>query len=425
MFISENFIQNEIHFFIKKKKNVKKLLIKYIIDLISKQISIIKLFKYIIIVFISLCLYYATYYLPNTSEPSYNEIEKYIKLNLAGSLINYKLLFFKRQNPIISIVISTFNGEVYLKPAVRSIQNQNFLNIEIIIVDDGSKDNTVRVVKELMEEDRRIKLICNGINRGTLYTKTRGVLNAKGKYVMTLDHDNLYSTNYVFSRLYCESENYNLDLLGFSIISTPVELKNIKENELNNYFETPIIRKPNIKRRFIGFIKSEESCTYLCLYFIKTKLFLKVIKQLGDEFINRNIDAHDDTILMFLLSRNALTLKHLKKIFYICLEWPKEYDEALKFQRNMKSIERERKNCYSDLTFTEIMFLFTENNSDKHIAERCFHMWFLERDECKKQKDIMNYAIKICNLYLNNEYISSDTKDKISIYLNQSKNIKY
>ena len=205
---------------------------------------------------------------------------------------------------------------------MRSIQNQNLLNIEIIIVDDGSMDNTIEVVKELMEEDRRIKLISNGINRGTLYTKTRGVLNAKGKYVMTLDHDNLYSINYVFSRLYIESEIYNLDLLGFSTISTPPEVKNIKENNFLNYFQTPIVRKPFIKRRFIGFIKSEESGTYLCLYFIKKKLFLKIIKQLGDEFINRNIDAHDDTILMFLLSRSALSLRHLKKIFYILLEWP-------------------------------------------------------------------------------------------------------
>ena len=75
--------------------------------------------------------------------------------------------------------------------------------------------------------------------------------------------------------------------------------------------------KPNIKRRFLAFIKSEKSMTYLFLYFIKTKLFLNIIKQLGSEFINRNIDAHDDTILMFLLSRNALSLKHLKKYFIL------------------------------------------------------------------------------------------------------------
>ena len=174
--------------------------------------------------------------MPTKLESSYIEIEKYIKYNLEGKLAHSTTELYNRKDPKISIIISTFNGEIYLNPAVRSIQNQNFLNIEIIIVDDGSMDNTVKVTKELMEEDRRIKLISNGINRGTLYTKTKGVLNSKGKYVMTLDHDNLYSTHYVFSQLYREAENYNLDLLGFSTISTPVEVKNIKEkNYLNNH----------------------------------------------------------------------------------------------------------------------------------------------------------------------------------------------
>ena len=90
-------------------------------------------------------------------------------------------------------------------------------------------DNTVEVAKELMKEDRRIKLLLNGMNRGTLYTKAKGVLNAKGNYVMTLDHDNLYATKYVFDKLYREAEKYNLDLLGFSAIKTGVEIKDVNK----------------------------------------------------------------------------------------------------------------------------------------------------------------------------------------------------
>ena len=69
-----------------------------------------------------------------------------------------------------------------------------------------------------------------------------------------------------------------------------------------------------------------------------------------------------------------------------------------------------------------MVFRFTQNNYDKYIAERCFQMWFLEREQCKKEIETRNYAIKICNLFLNNEYISPETKSKISIYLNQTKN---
>ena len=352
--------------------------------------SISKLFKYKnFIKLIILVLLLSFYSIPTKLETSYKKIENYIKFNLAGHLSHPPSEFYKRENPEISIVVSTFNGEVYLKPAVRSIQNQNFLNIEIIIVDDGSIDKSIKVIKELMEEDKRIKLLSNGINRGTLYTKTRGVLNAKGKYVMTLDHDNLYATEEVFFKLYREAEKYNLDLLGFSTIDTGVEIKNIEKKNYLNYFKTKVIKKPELKKRFLGFDSSIESGTYLCLYFIKIELFIKVIKQLGDKFIKRNIDAGDDTILMFLLSRKAMTLKHLKEIFYILLIWPKEFSESLKFQRKIKYEERERKNCYSYLTFIEILFIFTEN-SDKLIADKFFSIFFLNNAKCKNNTDTIN-----------------------------------
>jgi len=390
-----------------------------LIYFLFRKINFFIIFKNIILIVLFILFYLISYKLEDGLD-NYKEIEKYIKFNLAGNLKHSPLKFYNRKNPKISIIISTFNGQIYLKPAVRSIQNQDFLNIEIIIVDDGSMDNSIEVVKELMKEDRRIKLLSNIINRGTLYTKTRGVLNAKGKYVMTLDQDNLYATKYVFNKLYIEAEQYNLDLLGFSTIGTGMKIKNITKSNSINYFETKVIKKPYIKKRFLGFNKSIESGTFLCLYFIKTYLFLNVIEQLGGEFINRNIDAHDDTILMFMLSRKAQSLKHLKKIYYIYLEWPEEYSKSLKFQRTIKYRERERKNCYSYLTFIEILIIFT-GESDKFIAEKCLFMWFLNVKKCRNNTDIKDEAIRICNLFLNNEYISSNTKKKIYFYLNQAK----
>ena len=330
-----------------------------------------------------------------------------------------KSLFQKNDNPLISIVISTFNGEIYLKPVVRSIQNQDLLNLEIIIVDDASLDNSVKVVEELMKEDPRIILIKNGINRGTLYTKTRGVLNAKGKYVMTLDHDNLYAKENVFSMLYNESEKYNLDLLGFAALETPVDIRNSKNVLYHNYKNTNIIQKPIIQTLFLSVNYRSQSSTSLCMYFIKTELFLKVIKQLGDKFINRNIDAYDDAISMLLLSRNALTLKHSKEIVYIILNWPEEYSVPLTFQKTVKKRERERRNCYSYLTFAEILLLYTDNDKNDKRYTMNFIEWFLKNEKCKNQSDIFNDTLRVSNLFLNNEYINSKIKREISSYLEQ------
>jgi len=381
-----------------------------------EQIIILFKYKYCILLFLLLSL--IDIITKNKLESFYKEIAKYIQYNLENNLNHTSSEFYKRENPIISIVISTFNGEIYLKPAIRSIQNQKFLDIEIIVVNDGSMDNTVKVVNELMEEDRRIKLLSNTINRGTLFTKSKGVLNAKGEYVMTLDHDNLYSTEYVFSRLYEESKKFNLDLLGFSGISTGIKIKNIHKSDFLNYISSGVIKKPYIKKRFLSFDKSIESTTNLCLYFIRTEIFSKTIKQLGDEFINRNIDAHDDSILVFILARNAQTLKHLKEIFYIILIWPEKYSESLSFQRGTKKRERERKNCYSYLTFSEILLKFTDRR-DKFIAEKNFLYWFIREKKCKNKTEIKNDAIRICNLYLTDKYIPLKTKKEISLYLNQ------
>ena len=69
-----------------------------------------------------------------------SDIIKYQSLSINGILINNPKTVKSNNNPKISIVISVYNGEGFLVPAVRSIQNQNFKDFEIIIVDDRSED---------------------------------------------------------------------------------------------------------------------------------------------------------------------------------------------------------------------------------------------------------------------------------------------
>ena len=298
-------------------------------------------------------------------------IQNYTKKNLNGYLKYSKLKNYKKKNPKISIVISVFNGEGYIKPVLRSIQNQDFLDLEIIIVDDFSQDNSNQIIKELMIDDPRIILLSNKENKGTLFTKTKGVLNANGKYVITLDHDNVYSSKFTFSLLYDIAEKNNLDLLGFSSIYTSIDMKNLKKDQYHNYIETPIIYQPSIKDRILN-LKPKEfeigSETLLCLYLIKTKLFTKIINILGNKILNRNIDSGDDTILVFLLSRFAYNLKHIKRILHLILLWPIKTKQII-FQNDIKYKFRERKKCFSFLTFIEVLLLFTENNiEDKKIC---------------------------------------------------------
>ena len=98
-------------------------------------------------------------------------MEDFIYIIAHEYLLNSEKKFQKSENPKISIVISVYNGEGLLKAGLRSVQNQDFLDIEIVIVDDGSLDNSVNLIKELMKEDPRIVLLENKINKGNLYIK--------------------------------------------------------------------------------------------------------------------------------------------------------------------------------------------------------------------------------------------------------------
>jgi cellulose synthase/poly-beta-1,6-N-acetylglucosamine synthase-like glycosyltransferase len=119
--------------------------------------KIIKLFKIIINFIDIIAILHYSIYKEIVVDDDLNHMQKYIDICLNQTLINSNKTFYKHSHPKISIIISVFNGEPYLKTALRSIQNQDFNNIEIIFVDDFSKDNSANIIKELMKEDFNLK----------------------------------------------------------------------------------------------------------------------------------------------------------------------------------------------------------------------------------------------------------------------------
>ncbi|MEI6895138.1 MAG: glycosyltransferase family 2 protein [Colwellia sp.] len=91
--------------------------------------------------------------------------------------------------PLVTVFISVFNSQDTIEYAVESILKQSYKNIELIIVDDCSPDNTREVLSELAKRDSRIKLEFNEENRGTYYNRNYGLKRAKGKYFTVMDAD--------------------------------------------------------------------------------------------------------------------------------------------------------------------------------------------------------------------------------------------
>lgn len=88
-----------------------------------------------------------------------------------------------------SIIIPVYNAKKFVARAIQSAINQNYKGIEIICIDDKSTDESVRIIKEFMAKDKRIKLICNDRNLGTFATRNKGALSANGEYLLFLDAD--------------------------------------------------------------------------------------------------------------------------------------------------------------------------------------------------------------------------------------------
>ena len=113
--------------------------------------------------------------------------------------------------PLVSIIIPVYNVEKYITKTVESVLSQTYKNIEIILVDDGSPDNSSQLIDSFAKEDNRIKVV-HKQNGGVSSARNAGIDKAQGKYISFIDGDDWVDPNYVqyFLNLI---EKYNCDLV--------------------------------------------------------------------------------------------------------------------------------------------------------------------------------------------------------------------
>ena len=105
------------------------------------------------------------------------------------------------KNIDISVVIPVFNGELFLNSCVSSVLNQTYKNIEVIIVNDGSTDDTERLIYEIQKQDNRVKYFYQS-NQGQGAARNYGLKKANGKFVAFIDADDYIHPNFLSSLYY-------------------------------------------------------------------------------------------------------------------------------------------------------------------------------------------------------------------------------
>ena len=122
------------------------------------------------------------------------------------------------KNPYLSICIPVYNMENYIERAILSILNQSFQDFEILITNDNSNDKSFSIIQNLQQEDKRIIMINHNQNSGVYSSRVDAILNAKGKYIILLDPDDMFLNQELFERLFIYNSNINLDIIEFSVL---------------------------------------------------------------------------------------------------------------------------------------------------------------------------------------------------------------
>ena len=137
-----------------------------------------------------------------------------INVNLSNC---YFIFHFKKEIIMdkISIVVAVYNAEKTLKKCVDSLLNQTYNNIEIILVNDCSKDNSLDICNEYSKANDNVKVISNERNSGVSNTRNNGIDNSTGEYICFVDSDDYVESNYI-EVLYYYYQKYNtVPICGF------------------------------------------------------------------------------------------------------------------------------------------------------------------------------------------------------------------
>lgn len=221
---------------------------------------------------------------------------KELKVNNSVKIPNTPYVSKENKEPFFSFVIPVYNTSATLRRTLASVLNQTFTNIEVIIVDDGSTDNSFDILKTYEVRDKRIRLFRHKKNSSSLVSRITGVKQAKGKYILFLDSDDWFELN-ACEKLYNKLLEESVDALEFGYIREP-----------NNY-KQPIVK--NFGNRFEALLKENYPVT------LWNKVYnMNVIKKAIDALIPFYATFAEDAFFSVVIAFYAKTYAYVDEYLY-------------------------------------------------------------------------------------------------------------
>lgn len=280
----------------------------------------------------------------------------------------------------ISVIIPMYNCEKYINETIDSVLKQKYDNLEIILVDDGSADNTRNVVEKYLKNEK-VKLICQK-NSGAPSARNNGILNSNGEYVLFLDADDVLCDN------------------AFE--------------GLNNFFEK------NIDLIIGNFNKIDEKGKFLCSCLITTN--------------NNKVDKKDIMNYCMLDPKPGCKIYNLNtikknKLLFDDVKIGQDLNFFLKYLLIANNIQFVNKNIYNyRIVDNGISRTYSLKILDISNSFECVRQFYIKRDKLKEYNDFIvwseyfNYYFQYCKLrYFKNKY---DRKKIYNFFNDKRKSLK-
>ena len=316
-------------------------------------------------------------------------MKKELKKNLNYlNFIKNKQIIINRhkriRKPKVSIISPIYNREKYIQKFLKIIQSQSFLRLEIIFIDDCSKDNSINLIEEYKKKDERILLIKNIFNKGTFISRNIGALYSKSKYIILPDPDDILDRN-IINICFKYSEKYNYEMIRFNIYK-------INEKKAYNVYvqdkEKISISQPELSRyMFYGNNELYIIDYYIHNKFIKKELYIRALNSLNKIYLNMYITLWEDTIISYILYRNAKSFCSLSNIGYFYIK------NSQSITKNMFKISELKMKFI--FIFLKVVF---ENTKNTKYEKDMFNLLFTQLNEN------FNIINRLNNLAINSKY---------------------
>ena len=283
----------------------------------------------------------------------------------------------------ISVIIPVYNTEKFLERCLNSVLNQTLRDIEIIVVNDGSRDNSLEIIKKIKETDARIILI-NKENEGLTKTRNRGLEIASGKYIYNLDSDDYLEENTMFEELYNKCENDNLDIVVFDYYN---DFGNRKEYIKNIEISDNILIN---KEAYIKELIMSKSGVSIWGKLIKKEIFIE-----NNIKFPENIFMGEDLLTSLKLVFFSKKIGKLNKAFYNYVQ-----------HENQGTKNRKKEERYKEL------FLLYQRIEKFLKKQKCFY---------KYEKTFNDRIFQFCKSILRKKYKNTEIYLQLKEYLLKNK----